>query len=90
MELLEKEEQRRVIEPMLRRLRRASDEEVLGMFESSQPPFNTRGDVAYVGALIGRGHLVLRALEQGVLSPDTRCGSGTLADAAAVLARWSC
>ena len=78
----EGEEQQRLIESTQRALRQASDEEVLRMLESPRPP-STQGIVACAAALVGRGGLVLRALERGVLSPDTPCDGGTFVHVAA-------
>ena len=52
------------------------------MIESPPRPL-TPGDVVGAAASIGLGGLVLRALERGVLSPDTPCGNGTLKHIAA-------
>lgn len=48
-------EQQRLIESTLRSLREASDEEILGM---------TQGMMARIAVSLGRGDLVLRALER--------------------------
>jgi hypothetical protein len=52
------------------------------MLESPPPPF-TQGVVAHAATTLGRGGLVLCALERGALSPDTRCGTGTVVHIAA-------
>ena len=51
-------------------LRLVSDKDILAMIKSPWRPF-TQGDMATVAAFIGRGGLVMRALERGVLSPAT-------------------
>ena len=80
--LARKEEQRRLIASTKRSFRLASDEEALRMIESPRPPV-TQGDMATVAMLTGRGGLVLRALERGVLTPDTQCEMGALVHYAA-------
>ena len=83
----EEQERQRRYESNRRIFRLASEETVLGLLESPPPPW-TQGDVAIGVLAVGRGGLVLRALERGVLSPDTPCGRlGTLVH---VAARWSC
>ena len=79
----EQQRRRRLFESTQRPLRRASDDEVLGMLASSPPPPLTQGDLASAAASLGRGGLLLRALERGVLSPDTKCGKGTVVHLAA-------
>lgn len=72
----------RLIELTQRTLRRASDEEVMGMLETP-PQGLTQGHVAIAAPSLG---LLMRALERGVLSPDTRCITGTVPR----MARYSC
>ena len=80
---LPEEERQRFFDSTQRSFRLASDGEILGMLESPPPPM-TQGDVADFAASVSRGGLVLRALERGVLSPDTQCGKGTVVHIAAL------
>ena len=79
----EEQERQRLVESTQRSCRRASDEDILTMIESPRPPF-TQGVMAFAAASIGRGALVLRALERGVLGPGARCDTGTIVHIATI------
>lgn len=59
---------------MRRALRHVSDEHALQMLRSPHPPFDQAPVVAML--LPRRGDLVLRALEQGIVSANVRMESG--------------
>ena len=76
------QEQQRLWESTQRSVRHASDETVLGLIEWPPSPM-TQWSIVRNVALNGRGALLLRALERGVLSPAFRCGGGTVVHLAA-------
>ena len=75
------EEQQRFIECQ-GSFRLASEERILGLLEAPLGAY-LRGTMAAIAASVGRGGLLLRALERGVLSPDAQYDAGTVVHLAA-------